>query len=180
MSLRYALLGLLSQQPSSGYDLTQRFAEGIGTYAWHAQHSQIYPELKRLLAEELIEVTELGARGRKTYAITDTGTQALREWLLDSPPSTNTRNEYLLRLFLLSALPRHDAEQVLRDTIADSYAQIDQLHHEVEEITRAHGHTTGYGALAAQYGLRMYQATIDWAEWAIAELHAHVGTDASG
>lgn len=82
MSLRFALL---NDQQSSGYDLTQRFAAGVGTYAWDVEHSQIYPELRRLLDDDLIEIAEQGARGRKTYAITEKGHTALRQWLLTPP-----------------------------------------------------------------------------------------------
>ncbi|HEY9290177.1 MAG TPA: PadR family transcriptional regulator [Microlunatus sp.] len=175
MSLRFALLGLLNDRPCSGYDLTRRFEQGIGTYAWHAQHSQIYPELKKMLADDLVQIAEEGARGRKTYAITELGAQQLREWLLQRPTTAGVRNEYVLRLFLLPALPPADAEQVLHRTIEFAEAQIEQLTGEVDEITEAHGQTTGHGALAAQYGLRMYHATIDWARWAIEQLRRDAG-----
>ena len=46
MSLRHALLGLLAVQPATGYELAQKFDASLGT-AWHASHSQIYPELAR-------------------------------------------------------------------------------------------------------------------------------------
>ncbi|QDP97656.1 PadR family transcriptional regulator [Microlunatus elymi] len=170
MSLRFALLGLLNERPCSGYDLTRRFEEGIGAYAWHAQHSQIYPELKKLLADDLIRVAEEGARGRKTYAITDQGADLLREWLLQRPTTAGVRNEYVLRLFLLPALPPADAEQVLHKTIEFAEEQITLLTGELDEIARVHGDTVGNGAMAAQYGLRVYRATIDWAHWAIARL----------
>ena len=170
MSLRFALLGLLNERPRSGYDLTRRFEEGIGAYAWHAQHSQIYPELRKMLADDLVRISEEGARGRKTYAITEQGAEQLREWLLQRPTTAGVRNEYVLRLFLLPALPPADAEQVLLKTIEFAEAQIKQLTGEVDEIAASYGETSEHGALAAQYGLRMYHATIDWAHWAIGQL----------
>lgn len=50
-SLRYALLGLLAEEPASGYDLTKKFERMLQRYAWHAQHSQIYPELNRMAVD---------------------------------------------------------------------------------------------------------------------------------
>lgn len=172
MALRYALLGLLGERPSSGYDLSRRFAAGIGTYAWDAKHSQIYPELRKLLDDGAIEVAEEGARGRKTYAITDAGREELRAWLLTGPTSTGgVRNEHALRLFLLSALEPDEAVQMLTRTADHAEQQVDSLSTELENIAAAHdGDITRYGGLAAQYGILAYQATADWARWAIREI----------
>ena len=69
MSLRHALLGVLTDEPRTGYGLLKHFEQSLA-YAWPASHSQIYPELARLLDEGLIEQTGSGARGAKTYAAT--------------------------------------------------------------------------------------------------------------
>ena len=47
MSLRYALLALLTVEPMTGYDLSKRFESSVA-YVWHAPDSQIYPELRRM------------------------------------------------------------------------------------------------------------------------------------
>lgn len=171
MALRYALLGLLNDRPSSGYELTQRFAEGIGTYAWDAKHSQIYPELRKLLEEELISISDEGARGRKTYATTDAGRKALRGWLLAGPTSSGgVRNEYVLRLFLLSALDPDDAISILQHTAAFAERQTQLLTTEYTDARARSDDITSSGALAAQYGVYAYRATIEWANWAIEEI----------
>ncbi|GAB3924164.1 PadR family transcriptional regulator [Microlunatus endophyticus] len=172
MSLRFALLGLLNEHPSSGYDLTRRFSEGIGAYAWDAKHSQIYPELRKLTEDGLIEIAEEGARGRKTYAITGQGQEELRGWLLRPPTvAGGVRNEYVLRLFLLSALDQDEARQILTRTIEYSTRQREAIDAEYQEHL-AGGGAARQGALAAQYGIRMYQATIEWAQWAIEQITA--------
>lgn len=171
MSLRFALLGLLHDRPSSGYDLSQRFSAGIGAYAWDAQHSQIYPELKKLLADDLIQISEEGARGRKTYAITDHGRTELQDWLRN-PPSRlgGVRNEYVLRLFLLPALGHEDAQHVLHATIEFATEQVNTLTAEYDQLTA--DQATASGGLAAQYGIHVYRATIDWAHWALNQITA--------
>ena len=47
MSLRYALLAVLTAQPMTGYDLARTFHASVG-HVWNAPNSQIYPELHRM------------------------------------------------------------------------------------------------------------------------------------
>ena len=70
MSLRHALIGLLAEQPASGWDLSRRFQDILGS-VWPAGHPQIYGELRRLDEDGLIEVVAEGPRGRKEYRATD-------------------------------------------------------------------------------------------------------------
>ena len=112
MSLRHALLGLLGVQPSSGYELARSFDRSLGS-AWHAGHSQIYPELAKLEDAGLVEVVGEGARRSRTYALTDAGREELRSWLVVAEPQRSQRNETLLRWFLLAQLPPADRRAAL-------------------------------------------------------------------
>ncbi|NMH98834.1 PadR family transcriptional regulator [Pseudonocardia acidicola] len=173
MSLSHALLGLLAVEPASGYELTKVFEADLGRYAWQAGHTSIYPELNRLAERGLAEVVHSGARGSRTYAITAAGREELRSWLLAPPRrGAKVRNEQVLRMFLLSALEPADARVVLR-RIAENTA------HEAAELRRIreeHGSVqvgrAGFGQLAAEFGLRQYDAVHDWAVWAIDQLDA--------
>nr|WP_313789453.1 PadR family transcriptional regulator [Paenibacillus larvae] len=51
--LKHAILGLVSREDMSGYDITSEFKKAIGQF-WSAKHSQIYVELKNLLNDDLI------------------------------------------------------------------------------------------------------------------------------
>jgi PadR family transcriptional regulator, regulatory protein AphA len=80
MNLRFALLATLSAGPRSGYDLMQRF-DGTVAFVWHAPHSQIYPELRRMEQAGLIAADEVprGPKGTKrVYRLTDAGMAELR------------------------------------------------------------------------------------------------------
>src|SRR5690349_13199676 len=120
MSLRFAVLGLLEDGPASGYALTARFEKSLQRFAWTARQSHIYPELARLAEDGLIEVAEEGARGRRTYAITDSGRAALREWLLSPPKPRAVRDEQVLRLCLISALEPAEARAVVQSQLAEA------------------------------------------------------------
>ncbi len=94
MSLKHAILVLLERQPSSGYDLAQRFKAGIGNF-WNASHQQVYQELKKLHRETLVKFAveaQSGRPDRKVYRITARGHKALRDWLHKplKPPRINT------------------------------------------------------------------------------------------
>lgn len=82
MSLRHALLAILTAEPMTGYDLVKYF-DGTVAFVWSAPHSQIYPELRRMDEAGLITSREIlrGERATKRlYNITDSGTQELRRW----------------------------------------------------------------------------------------------------
>ncbi|WP_406312285.1 PadR family transcriptional regulator [Streptosporangium sp. NBC_01639] len=171
MALRYALLGLLSERPASGYDLAKVFEGELGSYAWQAGYNRIYPELARLADEGLIEPAGEGARGRRAYALTDAGRSELRAWLLAPRKGGAVRNEPVLRLFLLSALEPEDARRVLREIADNSEIQIAELGHAMAADTPVSPDgSLPFGWLAAGYGLRQYQASRDWAVWALGEL----------
>ncbi|MBB5953742.1 DNA-binding PadR family transcriptional regulator [Saccharothrix tamanrassetensis] len=172
MSLRHALLGLLAERAQSGYDLTKKFELSMKRYAWHASHSHIYPELKRMAAEGLVEVVDEGLRGRRTYAITGSGRTELRNWMLSPPTNAVVRNEDALRLFLLSSLDRPDAEHLLGriiDTAEREVAHMREVVADVEGIGDADGPPL-FGHFAAEFGLRYHLMELDWARWALGRL----------
>ena len=74
-TLKYAILGLLNRNEMTGYELSKEFETTLFEF-WNAKHSQIYPELKSLNAEGLIqyrvEITG-NVLEKKVYTITDEG-----------------------------------------------------------------------------------------------------------
>jgi DNA-binding PadR family transcriptional regulator len=122
VSLTHALLGLLASRPGTGYELRQRFGASLGN-AWHASHSQIYPELGRLEERGLVEVIGHGARRSRTWAVTPEGRNELRRWLVEAEPNRDVRNEPLLRGFLLFLLEPADRTAVLRRELAEAERQ---------------------------------------------------------
>jgi DNA-binding PadR family transcriptional regulator len=83
MSLRFALLALLTVEPMTGYDLAKRFGSSVA-FVWHAPDSQIYPELRKMAKEGLLTAEEVswGPNGKKTqYRITPEGSTAFKQWM---------------------------------------------------------------------------------------------------
>jgi PadR family transcriptional regulator, regulatory protein AphA len=173
MSLPHALLGLLSVAPRSGYELTKVFAGDFGRYAWKAGHTSIYPELGRLAEQGLVEVAHEGARGSRTYAVTAAGREELRSWLLTPRKSAGkVRNEYVLRMFLLSTLDPADARAILERIAASTACDVAELRRIREEAGPVRPGRDGFGQLAAEFGLRQYEAVHSWALWAMEQLES--------
>jgi DNA-binding PadR family transcriptional regulator len=171
MSLRYGLLNLLHGAPMSGYDLAKSFEMSMGN-VWPAQHSQIYPELAKLVDEGLIIQTGKGPRGRKVYETTPQGIEALQEWLRTSKPDYGVRFEALLRIFCLWALPPDEAIASLERDRVEYVRHLKQMDVAVVTADWAGSPVSRNGRLAIDFGQRFYSALIEWIDWAIEQIAA--------
>ena len=108
MSLRHAVLGMLADEPASGYDLLKRFERAMAN-VWPATQSQLYGELGKLESAGMIHVQAEGPRGRKEYEITDAGLAELRHWLIEVDPGGPPRSEGLLRVYFLGSVSPEQA-----------------------------------------------------------------------
>ncbi len=116
-TLGYAILGLLSREELSGYDLTRRMAGRVG-YFWSARHSQIYPELARLedggyVTHSVVEQSE--RPDKKVYEITAEGLDALKEWVTESPVPRPTRDELTLKTYSVWLADKEKATRLFRE-----------------------------------------------------------------
>ncbi|WP_405087719.1 PadR family transcriptional regulator [Microbispora sp. NBC_01389] len=172
MSLRHALLGLLSAGPASGYDLLKTFEISLAN-VWPATQSQLYSELGRLSREDLIEVAAEGPRGRKEYRITGDGLAELRRWLVEEPPTQNRRSDMLLRVFFLDTVTPDEAHRYLEGLAVQAREEHAALRGVREQVIgQGEDALRLYGDLALEWGLRLTAAQRDWAEWAAARIAA--------
>jgi len=97
------ILGLLSEKPSTGYDLARAIDEEVAPL-WRAEISQIYPTLARLRRAGFVLLRVLGPqRGprRNLYRITAAGRRELRRWIGEPCPPPRWKDEGLARLAFL-------------------------------------------------------------------------------
>lgn len=80
----YVVLGMIAMRgESTSYDLKRAIGHSVG-YFWPFPHAQLYSEPKRLVAQELLQVsTEKEGRRRRTYTITESGMKELVSWLAE-------------------------------------------------------------------------------------------------
>jgi PadR family transcriptional regulator AphA len=136
MSLRYALLALLRTGPLSGYDLQKQFSVSVG-HVWHAPDSQIYPELRRMHSEGLVEPEEQvrGTRGtRIVYHVTEAGDEAFRTWMSSPLEYQRVRDPAHLRAAYLEATTPEHAREFLRAHIAQWEDELAQWEGELRRI----------------------------------------------
>jgi DNA-binding PadR family transcriptional regulator len=171
MSLRHALLNLLAGEPRSGYDLARVFTVSMGN-VWPAQHSQIYPELAKLLADGFIEQTGEGPRGRRIYQTTPEGLAELRSWLRDSEPDYSVRYPAQLRAFCLWTLPTDEALALLARDRAEYVRHLAQIEESIASVDwSAYGQRRA-SRLIIEFGRRFYALQIEWTDWAAEQIAA--------
>jgi PadR family transcriptional regulator, regulatory protein AphA len=177
MSLRHALLGALADCPRTGYALLRHFEQSLA-YAWPAGHSQIYPELARLLEEGFIAERETGPRNSRTYALTESGLDEVRRWLRESEPDRRVRSDAALRTFFLWLLEPADARAQLEREQTHWQGVLEELH-----VIRAEprGTTRKEYAylLALEGGIRTTEARLEWLAWALEQVDSRAWRTAS-
>lgn len=119
--LKYIILGLLNHEKLAGYDIKKLFEEELGDF-WYSNHSQIYPELRRMEAAGLIQShTELVGRklAKRFYQITTDGQKLLSAWM-DEPlnPLVPTRDDFTMKLYLLDSASNPLVTKLFRAEIA--------------------------------------------------------------
>ncbi|MFI6604102.1 PadR family transcriptional regulator [Nonomuraea sp. NPDC050536] len=170
MSLRHAVLGLLSERTASGYDLLKMFDVSLSN-VWPATQSQLYAELGKLADAGLVSVAAEGPRGRKEYAITEAGRAELRHWLTEVEPTAVTRSDMLLRVFFLSQVDPEQARAYLRRRAENVGKRLEHLEDIKPFVESGHDNLSVYGRLALEYGLRLGRVQREWAEWAEGQIH---------
>lgn len=129
-TLKYALLGLISRTPITGYDLAKEFDKELDNF-WHAEHSQIYPELKKLTQEGLITftVTIQGEKlEKKVYTITEAGQQELLNWLRqDEPLQPTPKDIFRLRMYFADKLTSRELLNLIAAQRSQHQVKLDQL-----------------------------------------------------
>ena len=126
MSVRHALLALLSEEPKYGLQLREEFEARTGE-VWPLNVGQVYTTLQRLERDGLVEAAngeppaEHEALGntpgapQKAYRITDAGSAELARWLrvppdLSSPP----RDELVMKVLVAVTVPGTDVHEVIQ------------------------------------------------------------------
>src|SRR6266446_5836030 len=92
-SVAHSLLGILSLRAMSGYDIRKFVRENIG-YIWKESYGQIYPMLKRMAAEGLVDVRverNSGKPDRQVYSLTRAGHSELERWLGRPPERASSQ-----------------------------------------------------------------------------------------
>jgi PadR family transcriptional regulator, regulatory protein AphA len=166
----FAILGLLSIQPFTTYELAQQMDRTLSWF-WPRAASMIYEEPKKLVAAGLAtsQATFTGKRRSTVYEITDAGRAALRGWL--DAPAAGMRMEFEAMMKVAFA----DAGDVaqLRATVGEIRADAEARLAEI--LDRSTQYATSGGpfpdrlpivAITGKLLMGQYEAVLRWARWA--------------
>ena len=114
MSVRHALLALLSVGPKYGLQLRQEFEARTGE-VWPLNVGQVYTTLQRLERDGLVEADVEGERSQKRYRITASGAEELAGWLRTPPELVPPpRDELVIKLLVAWQSPGIDIRDMLQ------------------------------------------------------------------
>src|SRR2546428_290441 len=115
MSIRHALLALLSEGPKYGLQLRQEFEARTGE-VWPLNVGQVYTTLQRLERDGLVESDdEAGDGAQKGFRITSDGDAELGRWLRTPPDlSSPPRDELVMKILVALRVPGVDVHEVVQ------------------------------------------------------------------
>ena len=118
MSVRHALLALLSDGPKYGLQLREEFEANTGQ-VWPLNVGQVYTTLQRLerdgLVTALSDTQELEPGPQKAYRITDAGAAELAHWLrVPSDLSTPPRDDLVMKVLIAVRVPGTNVSEVIQ------------------------------------------------------------------
>lgn len=181
---KYAVLGLLLERPSYGYEVLVRFRHAFDVAQWAISPQGLYASLDRLERDGLIEPVDVDGRDasrrqpKTPYRVTPTGASELQRFL-DTPMSADpSRAELLVRLQCVAS---QDADTLLQ--MLDGYEQAC-----LDELGRLRGdapppRTTAGASLLDRLVLEErrlgIQARLMWIDYTRQELREAVGEHAT-
>jgi DNA-binding PadR family transcriptional regulator len=115
MSVRHALLALLSEGPKYGLQLREEFEAGTGE-VWPLNVGQVYTTLQRLERDGLVKSDDADQDGpQKGFRITVAGREELAGWLRTPPDmAAPPRDELVMKVLVALRLPETDVQEVIQ------------------------------------------------------------------
>lgn len=169
---QYVILGLLTENPLSGYDI-KKIIDIRFKFFWNESYGQIYPELKRMIDDGLIECEAMESdRGKQLYRITSTGFESLRQWLMIRPDTESFRLEILLKRYFAGIV----APEIMINHIQQFELQhkqelyiLNQFKQELESIDDPfHNHSDVLSVI--DFGIKTNSAYLEWSKESIDKL----------
>jgi DNA-binding PadR family transcriptional regulator len=168
MSIRHALLALLSEGPKYGLQLRQEFESRTGE-VWPLNVGQVYTTLQRLERDGLVESDDTGDSGpQNVFTITQSGSDELDEWLRTPPDVVPPpRDELVIKVLVAMRVPGVRLDELLQ-------AHRRHLVQAMQEYTRLKREIVGEEvelSLVVDAELFRIEAIIRWLDTAEARLN---------
>ncbi|MFZ3393598.1 PadR family transcriptional regulator [Rhodococcus sp. 7Tela_A2] len=160
----WAVLGMLSfGEELTGNDLKKWADWSIGFYYWSPSVSQVYAELKKLEKLGLVRsrlVSEPGTRGRRMYAITEPGIDAVRTWSREAPVEVPVlKHSVMLRMYMGHLNDPDQLKAIVRDHIVNLEEKLRRAGEHAEHSEREPG--WAFSQMSLRWAERYFRAEIE-------------------
>ncbi len=170
----YAILGILNIAPATGYDI-KKYSDEVLSGFWNENFGHIYPTLKMLLSDGMIEIVPKGEVERKVlYQITQKGREELTTWLLEDTVQQPIRSEFLLKLLFSSDQPKEQVIHMLEDHRTLHQAHLTQYREKQEVLKQTSDLFSSerilYLNIVLRRGILSCEAMIRWCDETIEDI----------
>jgi len=178
MSLSHSILGFLSYQSMTGYDLAKAFGSSV-RFFWYAQTSQIYLELNKLEKKEFVTceiIIQTEKPSKKLYSITSKGKDEFLRWLSQENDelSKGNKNAFLMKVFFSGCRPPKECIEMLFDFMNDCSHYQEEMQQIPDSIchygNQVEQEQQLYWEISADFGYSYIQMCIDWTRRSIEKL----------
>ncbi len=163
LTVEYALLGFVYEQPSHGYEIYQQLSNGRGLWqVWRMKQSQLYALLTKLEDEAYLITTlqpQEARPPRKVYSLTAAGRSAFEQWL--TTPVTHGRQmrvEFLAKLYFAYRQGPAVASPLLAQQILTCRQWLTELQRQ-SAVEPAHN---PFGYAVHQFRITQVESFVDW------------------
>jgi DNA-binding PadR family transcriptional regulator len=160
----------------SGYTIRSVIEQSIGNF-WSESFGQIYPALKRLTAEGLVEKKaerQKGRPDRNVYSLTEKGRERLQAWLTIPAAPSVPRNDLLLKLFFGVHVPVSVSRENVQSFLREHEVALNRYDTIRKEIVRDHpgDSQAPFWLMTVSYGRCYSEAMLKWSQETLKELDA--------
>ncbi len=147
------VLGFLMSGNKTGYKI-KKMMEVSTSYFFNTSLGSIYPALKKLEKNQMVNMKELVKKGRlqKVYTITPKGKEHFHEWLQSEPTVFKIRTDALLKIFFFGFLSSELREKQLASTLSQLDLQIEDLK-EIQTMAETLEDVDYFQMLSLKYGI---------------------------
>lgn len=158
MSVKHAMLALLSAEPSTTYQLRKRFDASTGQ-GWPLNIGQVSSTLQRLERDALVVREKYVEHEAHPWQLTAAGRNELAQWWARPVVAEQRgRDELLVKLMLATVTPGVDVAQLIQDQRAATQRAM----HDLTRLRRATTDTDLVGRLVLDHHIFMSEAELRW------------------
>jgi len=175
---QFVILGLLSEGPLTGYDI-KKIIDLRFSFFWNESYGQIFPMLKQLSEEHLIELVSnqpsmspSSKREKNYYQITEQGRMALLSWLKEPVETETVRFEILLKMYFsneIDSVVMKEHIEAFKSRYIDKLTMLDLFSAELRPIVDLHDNHAEVLSVI-NFGQKVYRAYVEWSDETLKQL----------